>query len=130
METLSSSWFAGYLPLLIMISMGLVVGLALLSINALLAKKPREITPKKFDTYECGVPFEGTARQQFSVRYYMIGIIFLIFDVEAVFLYPWTMVYRSMSREGFFIVAEFLVFALLLLVAYLYLRLVNAFSWD
>ena len=119
-----------YLAILILMIISLVVASAVLIINKVMGKKPNEITKKKYDTYECGVEYEGDAHQQFSVRYYLVGIIFLIFDVEVVFMYPWSIVYQSYLKTGPLILLEMGLFFMLLLGGYLYLRLRGALSWD
>jgi NADH-quinone oxidoreductase subunit A len=119
-----------YLAILILVIISLVVSSAILIINKVLGKKPKEITKKKYDTYECGVEYEGDAHQQFSVRYYLVGIIFLLFDVEVVFMYPWSVVYQSYLKTGPLILIEMGLFFVLLLGGYLYLRLRGALSWD
>lgn len=119
-----------YLAILILIIIAVVLSSALLLVNKVLARKPREYTKKKYDTYECGVEYEGDAHQQFSVRYYLVGIIFLIFDVEVVFMYPWTLVYQSYLKTGPLILLEMGLFFVLLLGGYFYLRLRGALSWD
>lgn len=119
-----------YLAILILMIIAVVLASFLLLVNKVLSRVPREWTKKKFDTYECGVEYEGNAHQQFSVRYYLVGIIFLIFDVEVVFMYPWTIVYQSYIKTGPLILLEMGLFFMLLLGGYLYLRLRGALSWD
>lgn len=119
-----------YLAVLILSIIGLVIACAVIGINKLLGKKPTSITKKKYETYECGVEYEGNAHQQFSVRYYLVGIIFLIFDVEVVFMYPWTLVYQTYLKSGPLILLEMGFFFMLLLGGYFYLRLRGALSWD
>lgn len=119
-----------YLVVLMSTVVALVITCVILFLNKLLGQKPKENTRIKGDTYECGVPYEGDARQQFSVRYYLVGIIFLIFDVEVVFVYPWAMVFKHSASEWTILAVQMLLFALPLVVAYLYLRLCGAFDWD
>ena len=122
--------FNGYLPILVVVIIALALGCGMLWLNHILGQIPYEYTKKKFDTYECGVPYEGTAHQQFSVRYYLIGIIFLVFDVEVVFMYPWALVYKKIVAVNSFIIFEMLFFMLILFAGYLYLRLCGALKWD
>lgn len=119
-----------YLAILILTIIGVVIAVTIISINKLFGQRPREITKKKYETYECGVELEGDAHQQFSVRYYLVGIIFLIFDVEVVFMYPWTLVFQTYLKSGPLILLEMGLFFLLLLGGYFYLRLRGALSWD
>jgi NADH-quinone oxidoreductase subunit A len=119
-----------YFAVLGMIILALVIVGALLAINKILGQRPQEKSPKKSDMYECGVDYVGTGQQQFSVRYYLIAIIFLLFDVEIVFMYPWTLAYKSYLHQGPFIIYEVAFFMLVLFGGYVYLRLRGAFNWD
>lgn len=119
-----------YTAVLVLFVIALVITTVLVFISKLLGKKPSEPTKMKYDTYECGVDYEGDAHQQFSVRYYLIGIIFLIFDVEVVFMYPWTLAYHTYLKSGPLILLEMGLFFLLLLGGYFYLRLRGALNWD
>lgn len=119
-----------YLAILILVLISLVIASVILTLNKIMGRVPSEVTKKKYDTYECGVEYEGDAHQQFSVRYYLVGIIFLIFDVEIVFMYPWTIVYHTYLKSGPLILAEMGLFFVLLLGGYFYLRMRGALSWD
>ena len=119
-----------YFSVLVLMIIALVVTSAIVIINQILGKRAEASTAKKFETYESGVKPVGDAHQQFSVRYYLVGIIFLIFDVEVVFMYPWTLVYQSYIKTGPLILLEMGLFFLLLLGGYFYLRLRGALSWD
>ncbi len=127
---MEKNYLLSYLAVLGIIIIALINTIAILFLNKLLGKRPQEVTQKKGDIYECGVPYTGEGNQQFSVRYYVIGIIFLIFDVEVVFLYPWALVYKTFIAQGPMIIFEMILFALILLAGYLYLRLRGAFNWD
>lgn len=119
-----------YLAVLILMIVAVIITSALLFINKLMGKIATASTPKKFETYESGVEGKGDAHQQFSVRYYLVGIIFLIFDVEVVFMYPWTLVYHTYLKTGPMILLEMGLFFVLLLGGYFYLRLRGALSWE
>lgn len=119
-----------YLAILILMIISLVIASVILTLNKIMGRRPSEVTKKKYDTYECGVEYEGDAHQQFSVRYYLVGIIFLIFDVEVVFMYPWTVVYQTYLKSGPLILMEMGLFFVLLLGGYFYLRMRGALSWD
>ena len=119
-----------YLAVLILAFIGVALAGIILGLNRLTGRKPSEVTRVKYDTYECGVGYEGSAHQQFSVRYYLIGIIFLIFDVEVVFMYPFTLVYQNYLKSGPVILLEMALFFVLLLGGYFYLRLRGALNWD
>ena len=77
--------------------------------------------------YECGVPAVGDARDRIPVKFYLIAILFLLFDIEAVFLYPWAYIYRKL---GFFGLIEMGVFILILLVGYIYVIKKGALRWQ
>src|SRR6266511_231743 len=77
-------------------------------------KKPN---PRKLAPYECGVNPIGTARERFSVKFYLVAMLFLLFDIEAVFLFPWAVVYRDLKMLGFF---EMLLFIAAILAGYVY----------
>lgn len=119
-----------YLPILILLTIGAVIGIALIGANYVFGARTREKIKQHYDVYECGVPAVGNARQQFSVRYYLVGIIFLLFDVEVVFMYPWAVVYKKFLSQGWFILVEMLTFFLILLAGYLYLLGRKGLDWD
>ena len=119
-----------YLAVLILMVLAVIIVSAVLLVNKIFGRIAKSTTHTKGDSYESGVGSEGNAHQQFSVRYYLVGIIFLIFDVEVVFMYPWTLVYHTYLKSGPMILMEMGLFFSLLLGGYLYLRLRGAFSWD
>lgn len=119
-----------YLPVLILMLIGGVVGLVLIFANALLGGRGKYSEAVKFDPYECGVPPQGNARQPFSVRYYVVGIVFLLFDVEVVFMYPWAVVYKRFLTQGTFILSQMITFFVILLVGYFYLLGRKGLDWD
>ncbi len=119
-----------YIAVAILAFIAVSLSSLLLGLNRLTGKKADEITKKKYEIYECGVEYLGDAHEQFSVRYYLVGIIFLVFDVEVVFMYPWTLVYHTYLKYGPFILLEMGLFMALVLGGYIYLRRRGAFSWD
>lgn len=119
-----------YLPILILMAVGFAIGAVLVGANHFLGSRARLYTKEKYEVYECGVPAVGTARQQFSVRYYVVGIVFLLFDVEVVFMFPWSVVYRRFLDQGLFILFEMLTFFVILLAGYLYLLGRKGLDWD
>lgn len=118
-----------YLAILILMVISVVIASVIIMTNKIFGKRAA-YSQRKYETYECGVEYEGDAHQQFSVRYYLVGIIFLIFDVEVVFMYPWTLVYQTYLKSGPLILLEMGLFFVLLLGGYFYLRLRGALSWD
>jgi len=89
--------------------------------------RPQAPDPIKEDTYECGVETEGTAWVQFNVRYYYYALLFVIFDVEAVFLYPWAVSFEKVAVAGFI---EVLTFVMVLLIGLAYAWRKNALEWT
>lgn len=111
-----------------MMSVGLIVGGVVLLITSLLGKgipNKRKGTP-----FECGVPPFGTARQRISVRFYLVAILFLLFDVEGIFFYPWAVVYKKYLTINSFILIEMVFFAAILLVGYVYVLRKGALDWE
>lgn len=103
---------------------GVIVG-AMVSINALLGpKRPGKV---KSEAFECGNPSSGTAWGRFSVRFYLTALLFLVFDVEIVFLYPWAVELRKLGMFGF---VEALVFIAILAVGLIYAWQRGALDWD
>ena len=101
----------------ILVFMILVTGFALVSVIGSLILGMRKPTPEKQAPYECGMQPVGTARERFSVKFYLVAMLFLLFDIEAVFLFPWAVVYRDLKLFGFF---EMLVFIAVVLAGYVY----------
>jgi NADH-quinone oxidoreductase subunit A len=116
-----ATWF----PVLVtFIFAGLVVGV-MVSINALLGpKRPSKI---KGEAFECGNPSSGSAWGRFSVRFYLTALLFLVFDVEIVFLYPWAVELRKLGMFGF---VEALIFIAILAVGLIYAWQRGALDWD
>ncbi len=107
----------------------IIVGALFVAIGMFIAwlLRPHRPYPSKLATYECGeVPF-GDTRVRFNVRFYIVALIFLIFDVEVVFLFPWATVYRNL---GWFAFVEMLVFLGILLIGYAYVWRKGDLDWD
>src|SRR5215472_17543718 len=105
-----------YFPVLVQIVVAAGVAAALVTISMLLGKRGR--SPVKDTPYESGMAPVGSARERFSVKFYLVGMIFILFDIEAVFLYPWAVVYRQLKLFGFF---EMATFVALILVGFFYI---------
>ncbi len=112
-------------PLLLSALILLVLGSIMLLINRILA--PRRPDPKKYIPYECGIDPSGPGWVPFHVRFYLIALVFLVFDVEVVFLYPWAVVFEELSWFG---LGEVLVFVVMLLLAYFYALSEGALQWE
>lgn len=114
-----------YLPILVLMIVALLFGLGALIAGILF--RPRRPYDEKLGPYESGNIPVGEPRQRFSVHFYIIAMLFLVFDVEAVFLYPWAVVF---DKIGFFAYIEMMLFIIILLVGYIYAWKKEAFTWD
>ncbi len=117
-----------YIPVLVMMAAGLIVASAGIFVSHLMG--PKFKSKLKDSPFECGVPPLGDARQRFSVRFYLVAILFLLFDVEALFFFPWAMVFKEYLQFGPFILIEMAVFIAVLLVGYIYAIKRGALEWD
>ena len=115
----------GFLPILIMIGLG--VGFAAGSVGLSLLLGPRKPTPEKLAPYECGMPAVGDARERQSVKFYLVAMIFLLFDIEAAFLFPWATALKSLGMMGF---VQVVTFFALLATGYIYVWRKGAFDWS
>jgi NADH-quinone oxidoreductase subunit A len=115
----------GWLSILIMIALG--AGFALVSVLLSSVVGPKKPTPEKEAPYECGMPPVGDARERQSVKFYLVAMIFLLFDIEVAFLYPWAMALRDLGWPGFL---QVLLFLLLLLAGYVYVWRKGALDWG
>ena len=88
---------------------------------------PRKPSPEKEAPYECGMPAVGDARERQSVKFYLVGMIFLLFDIEVAFLYPWAIASRDLGKTGFW---QIVTFFALLLTGYIYVWRKGAFDWS
>jgi NADH-quinone oxidoreductase subunit A len=114
-----------YFPIIVQAVIAVAVAAGLIGISALLGKRAK--SPLKDTPYESGMAPVGSARERFSVKFYLVGMIFILFDIEAVFLYPWAVVYRELKIFGFF---EMLVFVALVLVGFFYVYKKGALDWS
>ena len=106
----------------------LVAGFVFVIVATVLANilAPHNRTKEKLQTYECGVPTLGKTWIQFNVGYYLFALIFLIFDVELIFLYPWAVVVKSV---GWIALVEIVIFFFILFMGFLYAHKKGAFKW-
>jgi NADH-quinone oxidoreductase subunit A len=114
-----------YAPIGIMIVLAVGFGLFLVNINRWIG--PRRPTEEKLSTYESGMEPVRTARERFSVKFYLVAMLFIVFDIEIVFMYPWAVKFRELGAAGF---VEMLVFIAILLVGYVYILRKGALKWD
>jgi NADH-quinone oxidoreductase subunit A len=114
-----------YLPILIFIAIGIFFGVAPIALGALVA--PRKPNKAKLSAYECGFEPFGDARLPFDVRFYLVAILFIIFDLETAFLFPWAVVLRKIGWFGFVAMAIFLS---VLIVGFIYEWKKGALEWE
>src|SRR6185437_1533883 len=115
----------GWLPILIMIGLG--AGFAVVNIGLGMLVGPKRPTPEKEAPYECGMPPVGDARDRHPVKFYLVAMIFLLFDIEVAFLYPWAMAIRELRWTGFI---QLIVFFAILLAGYVYVSRKGVLDWG
>ena len=114
-----------YLPVLLFVVVGL--GFAGVTIGLSTFIVPRRTNAVKSSSYECGVEPVGDARGRFTVKFYLVAVLFILFDIEAVFLYPWAVSFRMLGLYG---LVEMVLFIAILLAGYFYLLQKRALEWD
>ena len=114
-----------YLPILIFMMIATAFGMGTLLVGSLF--RPRRTYAEKLTPYESGNPPIGEPRRRFSIKFYIIAMLFVVFDVEVVFLYPWAVVF---DKIGLFAYVEMMLFIFILLVGYIYAWKKDAFTWD
>ncbi len=117
-----------YLPILFLLVIALAFSAGLLIFSYLVS--PRIKNTIKQSVYESGFMPQMDARLRFAVRFYVVAMMFILFDVEVIFLYPWAVVYKKFITHGMFIFWEMLVFIGILFVGYVYLWKRGAFKWE
>ncbi len=120
-----TSYAETYFPVLVQLIIAIAIAAGLIGVSFLLGKKVKDKV--KDSPYECGIAPTGSARERFSVKFYLVAIVFILFDIEAVFLYPWAVVYRQLKIFGFF---EMLLFIGLVLVGFFYVWKKGALDWS
>jgi len=122
---MADNYFANYLPLLMHFLVTGIVASAIVLLSWLIGyRKP---TRAKLSPYECGMTPVGDARGRFSVKFYLVAMCFIIFDVEAIFLYPWAVILRELKMFGFL---EMLVYIAIVLVGFFYIWKKGVFDWG
>lgn len=122
---MSSSGLQAYAPLVLQLLIAGILASLLVSLSALVGwRRPNRA---KTQAYECGMEPTGDAREPFSVKFYLVAMVFILFDVEAIFLYPWAYVFRDLKLYGF---AEMMLYIAILLVGYFYLLKKGALDWH
>ena len=114
-----------YIPIFMMLTAAALFGFVMVRLNELFGpKRPNE---EKLSTYESGMEPVRTARERFSVKFYLVAVLFILFDIEVVFLYPWAVTFRELGVSGF---VTMVVFIFVLLVGYFYVWRTGALQWD
>jgi NADH-quinone oxidoreductase subunit A len=114
-----------YLPALLIFLVSAFIGVAIIVLSSLLSTK--DPTPVKLMPYECGMDPIGNARRRFPVRFFIIGMLFVIFDIEIIFMFPWAKIYDKLMVFGFI---EMLIFVLVLLAGLVYVWKKGALEWE
>jgi NADH-quinone oxidoreductase subunit A len=114
-----------YFPILLFILVGLTLWLVLLTVGSVVS--PSRPTPEKLSPYECGFEAFEDARMKFDVRYYLVAILFILFDLEIAFLFPWAVVLPDIGFEGF---VAMMVFLAILVVGFIYEWKKGALEWE
>ena len=114
-----------YLPLVIFFGVSLFIGLAIMVAPFLIA--PNHPDPEKLAAYECGFPAFDDARMKFDVRFYLVSILFIIFDLEVAFLFPWAVAFKEAGRFGFW---AMMIFLGVLTIGFIYEWKKGALEWD
>jgi NADH-quinone oxidoreductase subunit A len=114
-----------YLPALVFVGLGSVLGLTFAVVNSFLGRKPRQ-RPATGDPYECGLPSEVQKNFRFGISFYLVAMLFILFDIEVIFLFP---VAIQLKAFGTFALVETIVFIVLLMVAFVYVWRRGALEW-
>jgi NADH-quinone oxidoreductase subunit A len=114
-----------FFPVLVQIALAAIIAGALIGLSFFLGKKVKDAV--KDTPYECGIAPTGNARERFSVKFYLVAIVFILFDIEAIFLYPWAVVYRELKMFAF---VEMLLFVILIMSGFFYIWKKGALDWS
>jgi len=115
-----------YIPIIVGVLWAALLAAVLIGVSLLFG--PNRPTPEKGSTYECGIdPMIGDARTRFSIKFYVVAVLFLLFDVEVVFMYPWAVLLRKLGLLG---LIEMMTFLLVLVVAFVYVWKKGALNWE
>lgn len=119
--TYADTWF----PVLVQILIALAVASAMIGLSALLGRRVKDAV--KSSPYESGMTPVGNARERFSVKFYLVAMVFILFDIEAVFLYPWAVIFRQLKMFAFL---EMLLFIVLVLCGFYYIWKKGVLDWS
>ena len=116
---------AEYLPIALMFAFA--AGFVVVTMIATHALGPKRQSKTKLDPFECGIESKGNARVPFNIKYFLVAILFVLFDVEVIFMYPWAVNFRELGVAG---LIEMVVFIALLMVGFFYIKKKGAFKWE
>lgn len=118
------------LALILLFTVAVIVPTAVLGLSAIIGRK--KSTPEQLIPYECGIDPVGSMRPRLSVHFFLVAVLFIIFDVEVVFLYPWALVFRDfvLAGQGMTMFIEMVIFLGVLLIGFVYLWAAGALTWE
>jgi NADH-quinone oxidoreductase subunit A len=114
-----------YVPIFLMVGIGVLAGVVFVNISRWIG--PKHPSEEKLSTYESGMEPVRSARERFSVKFYLVAMLFIVFDIEIVFMYPWAVMFRQLGLFGF---VEMMVFVAVLVVGLVYIVKKGALRWD
>jgi NADH-quinone oxidoreductase subunit A len=117
-----------YVPVLLVIAFVVANAIMMLAVSHIFSTYRR--TPAKIAPYESGMPVLGDARERFSVKFYLVAMLFIIFDIETVFMIPWAVAFRQLGDMAGLLIIEMFVFIVILAVGYVYIWKRGALQWD
>jgi NADH-quinone oxidoreductase subunit A len=117
-----------YMPILLQSAVALGFVVTVMTLTHIIGGKRKRIrTLRKDENFECGIEIKGNARFPFTVRYFLIAILFVLFDVEVIFLYPWAVNFKEMNWQGF---GDMMIFVALFMFGFYYINKKGALEWD
>lgn len=119
---------SGFETIVMYLGMSLLAIIGMLLISHLLG--PFRPKPRKATTYECGVPLLHPSEKRYSIKYFLVGVLFLVFDLETVLIYPLALRYKSLAQYGWGVFFEIFIFVAVLLVGLVYAMKKRAIDWD
>jgi NADH-quinone oxidoreductase subunit A len=122
---MDTNYFVRYLPLLIHFAVACLLALGIVTISTLIGQ--HKANKSKMSPYECGMEPVGDIHQRFSVKFYLVAMLFILFDVEAVFLYPWAILIRELKMFGFW---EMMTYVAIILVGFIYVWKKGVLDWN
>jgi NADH-quinone oxidoreductase subunit A len=125
---MSKLMLQAYVPILLLIAFVVANAVLMLGVSHVLSTYRR--TPTKIAPYESGMPVLGDARERFSIKFYLVAMLFIVFDIETVFMIPWAVAFKQMTSIAGLLIIEMFVFILILAVGYVYIWKRGALQWD